>query len=70
MVLADCVAVSIAGLAVGSVAVASRVSAGISKVAQQLYSAGLSQLGDGVSIGTVGGEVNVREVGDDAMPAQ
>lgn len=60
----------VAGFAVSSVAVASRVAAGISKVAQQLYGTGLSQLCDGDSVSTVGGGINVREGGNDAVPAQ
>lgn len=70
VLVADGAARSVAGFAVGSVAVSARVAGGVSEVAQKIGGAGLSQLGDGVSVGALGGGVDIREADDDAVPPQ
>lgn len=67
--LAGCGASSVTGFAVGAVAVAAWVAASVSEVVQQLDRPVLPQLGDGDSVGAGRGGVDVREAGDDAVPA-
>jgi hypothetical protein len=52
------------------VAVPPGVACGSPEISQQFGGPVFAEFGDGVSVRTVGGRVEVREQGDDAVPAQ
>ena len=63
-------AVSVAGFAVGGVAVAAGVAGQSTQITQQFGGSVLAEFGDRVPVGAAGAPIWFAEAGDNAVPAQ